>query len=409
MRNNTTVALTLWSMLVLAGCATTDDVLFVTKTSLGIDFDSKPASASIAYDRTEGYIAPRYDNGEIPPVVASIKSDAKIFNPKISQVYATGDAAVIAVSECPKVTLAALDPKGPTDTKDGSDKNDCPKVTPPTTPYTQKKLKGEKKLMFFGTTTTTGMKVGFTTYVPDSFVFGFRRKEYSFIPLGTERIYEAVPSTDACKAICASWNEEKTKVSGCSCVKEEYDVYPSVLASIDTAANAGELKQPDMPESATSQSPEPETASTQPASQPNQDKQTSLSHSQFFATGRAARELAANPAISKAFKAQAVRSLGAEQQAEIVWKENEKIAEIVAFFTDTTGELKKTELDSCVSHLIETDGIDANAGNRLKTQVKTREQLEDLLKKSFDKLGKPLSENLNENCKAGDGNVGNGN
>jgi hypothetical protein len=232
----------LWWMLALTGCATTTDVLFVTKASIGIDFDAKPASASIGYDRTEGYIAPRYDNGEIPPVVASIRSDGGIFNPKIRQVYATGDAAVIAVSEDPKAVLTALDPES----SDGK---------------TKKKLKGEKKLMFFGTSTTTGLKVGFTTYVPDSFVFGFKRKEYSFIPLGEQE------DTDG----------------------TTYDVYPSVLASIDTAANAGT------------------------ADKEGVKGDTSLSNSQFFATGRAARELAAKPTINKAFIAQATTSLRAEQ------------------------------------------------------------------------------------------------
>ena len=73
-------------------------------------------------------------------------------------------------------------------------------------------------------------------------------------------------------------------------LKEEYDVYPSVLASIDTAANAGTADETGAPSS-----------------------DTSLSHSQFFATGRAARELAANPAVNKAFIAQATESLGAEE------------------------------------------------------------------------------------------------
>jgi hypothetical protein len=38
--------------------------------------------------------------------------------------------------------------------------------------------------MFFGTQTTLGIKIGFTTTYPDSFVFGYKRKEASLIPLG---------------------------------------------------------------------------------------------------------------------------------------------------------------------------------------------------------------------------------
>jgi hypothetical protein len=114
--------------------------------------------------------------------------------------------------------------------------------------------------MFFGTTTTTGLKVGFTSYLPDSFLFGFKRKEYSFIPLGK---------------VSESEDDNGT-------VTEAHDVYPSVLASIDTAANV---------------------------STTGEKGDTSLISSQFFATGRAARKLAANDAVSNAFKAEAKRGL----------------------------------------------------------------------------------------------------
>jgi len=229
------IALTISAFLSLAGCASPDTVVFVTKTSIGIDFDSKPATASIAYDRIEGYIGPRYDNGEIPPVVASIKSDGNIFNPKIHQIYATGEAAEIAVSADQAKSF----------TEATKSKN---------------KLKGNKKLMFFGTTTTTGMKVGFTTSLPDSIVFGFKRKEYSFIPLG---IGEEIITRDGVT------------------VAEKFDIYPAVIASIDTAA----------------------------ASQTNAPELTNV---QFFATGFAALELAAKPEIGQAFAEQATRALSIE-------------------------------------------------------------------------------------------------
>jgi hypothetical protein len=217
------------TLLVLGGCASPDHVLFVTKTSIGIDFDSKPATASLAYDRIEGYVAPRYANGEIPPVVASVKSDGKIFNPTIRQVYATGDAAVIATSG---------------------------KVSGRSRP-----MQGARELMFFGTTTTTGVKVGFTASLPDSFIFGFKRKEFSYIPLAT-----IGSGADA------------------------YDVYPSVLASIDTAANVSADGKTDS---------------------------TSLTNSQFFATGKAARQLAATPMISDGFKSIAREAI-LKQQAKAV-------------------------------------------------------------------------------------------
>ncbi|WP_291982989.1 hypothetical protein [Candidatus Accumulibacter sp. ACC005] len=223
MRDYANVTLMVGSILVVAACAAPDHVLFVTKTSIGIDLDSKPASASLAYDRVEGYMGPRYDNGEIPPVIASVKSDGAIFNPRIRQVYATGDAAEIVVKA--RADPAPSTERGP-------------------------KLSGGKKLMFFGTATTTGLKVGFTTGLPDSLTFGFRRKEFSYIPIGT------VGTGD-----------------------DAYDVYPSILASIDTAATAG-------------------TAS-----------ETGLRNAQFFATGQAARFLATNAQVRMDFENQAERSM----------------------------------------------------------------------------------------------------
>lgn len=262
MRHARAATLTAGITLALAGCASSDHVLFVTKTSIGIDFDSKPATASLAYDRIEGYVAPRYANGEIPPVVASVKSDGQIFSPAIRQVYATGDAAVIATGGKPSGR--------------------------------SRPMKGTRKLMFFGTTTTTGIKVGFTTSMPDSFVFGFKRKEFSYIPLGT------VGTGDTA-----------------------YDVYPSVLASIDTAANV---------------------------SIDGKTVDTSLTNSQFFATGKAARQLAATPMITDGFKAIAREAI-LKQQAQAVEERQTAddsigtlLGNVLASFTDeeTTAGQKKS-------------------------------------------------------------------
>lgn len=161
-------------VVLIAGCTHTDKAIFVTSTSLSLlEGDSKPPGASIAYKRIEGYLGPNNADGTAPPVIASIQSDGKIFNPKIRQLYATGAAANAAASgtDC--------------DYRNAASKESKPKY------------------MFFGTSTTTGISVGTTSNVPDSFVFGFKRKELSVIPL-----------------------VEKETLDGY--------VYPSVLASIDT-------------------------------------------------------------------------------------------------------------------------------------------------------------------------------
>lgn len=147
---------------IICGCATKNSVLFVTKTSLGVDVDTKPATLSVAYTRDEGYIGPRYDNGAVPPVVAKIMTDKGVFNAKVRQIYATGNAAIGLTSD--------------------------------QQPVCNLELKGEKKAMFFGTSTTTGLKVSFTGYAPDSFSFGFKRKEFTYIPIGTYKGTDKYPS-----------------------------------------------------------------------------------------------------------------------------------------------------------------------------------------------------------------------
>lgn len=134
----------------LSGCSTS--AYFVTKTSLAIvDVDSTPGGASIAYDRVEGLSAPLNDNGTLPPVVAKIQTDGNLLKAKVKQIYATGDAAEMIAAGSVKSKSAG---------------------------------KGDRQAVaFFGTSTTTGLKVGFSPAgVPDSFLLGFKRKEISVVP-----------------------------------------------------------------------------------------------------------------------------------------------------------------------------------------------------------------------------------
>ncbi len=194
--------------LAVSGCASTDKVVFVTSTSIGINVDNTPPTASIAYDRTEGFIGPRYPNGGIPAVVASIKTGGSVFNPKIRQVYATGAAAVAATGNPP---LDSLPLEGSRD---------------------------DARLVFFGTTTTLGLKASFSENpIPDSVVIGYKRKEFSVIPIASRTV--------------------DGKAS---------HVYPSVFGSIDSTIESRELEK------------------------------TGLSVQQFFATGTAAEALAGSEA-----------------------------------------------------------------------------------------------------------------
>lgn len=139
----------------LSGCIGTDSAVFVTKSSIGIDVETKPPQVSLAYDRTEGFFGPRYEDGSIPPVIASIRTDGGIFDPRVKQVYATGAAANILADPAQPVRSNTLSASA-------------------------------AKPMFFGTSTTLGFKVSFgtDTKLPESVTFGYKRKEASFIPIG---------------------------------------------------------------------------------------------------------------------------------------------------------------------------------------------------------------------------------
>jgi hypothetical protein len=154
----------------------------------------------------------------MPPVVAFIETNAAVINPTTEQVYATGAAAVNILLD------------------EGQ-----PVKEPPTD------LSGDKKLMFFGTTTTGGLKVGFTAQFPDSFLFGFRRKEYSLIPLGTKPVDDKDRDGDGKPDII--------------------DIYPSVLAYLKIDAKA------------------------------SSQEETAFFAKQFFATGEAAALLAQEPEV----------------------------------------------------------------------------------------------------------------
>lgn len=175
----------------VSGCANV--VTFVTSSSIGIDADSTTQAASIAYDRTDGYLAPRYPNGSVPPVVSSLNSSLAIFEPQISQVYATGKAALtLSAANAGQVARCV--------TNDGDFQVD------------NKDSAQNTRVMFFGTSTTFGLKLGFSSAGATSLSLGYKRKEASIIPMGTKT--EGGKTTDAYPSVIASINLRVTPSSG---------------------------------------------------------------------------------------------------------------------------------------------------------------------------------------------------
>lgn len=142
--------------MLLGACASADNAVFVTKTSLGLDVDSTPPAANVGYDRVEGYLGPRYETGTVPSVAGMFESNGGLLDRKVRQTYATGSAAHI-------VTSAS---------------NSTPRFSTET-------FAGKRETMFFGTSTNLGINLAFGTQGISAFNFGFKRKEVSTIPVAT--------------------------------------------------------------------------------------------------------------------------------------------------------------------------------------------------------------------------------
>lgn len=144
------------ALALLAGCAGTDRVVFVTGTQIDLGYDAALGNLNIGYDRNELVVGPADPrNGTLPPVYAYIASDIGIVQTSVKQLYATGQAAV-SIAKAPPQTV------------------NCGASPPPG---------GPRKVMVFGTTTHFGLKAHFVNQAPDSVSLGFKRKEFSILPV----------------------------------------------------------------------------------------------------------------------------------------------------------------------------------------------------------------------------------
>lgn len=237
----------------LAACSDgKENVFFITSTQVDIGYDASIGNLNIGYDRNELMIGPAYvETGGLPPVAAALTSNLSIIEPKVSQVYATGNAAIIATSETDH-TEAQIDASCGTRTAGtpaagaGSAGNDT-EVVPPDTVVDwvgcSNRLTGPRRVAVFGTSSNLGLKVGYDATGATSVSVGYKRREMSAIPLMPEQGRRSDTS----------------------------DRYASVLGSIEI-----------------------DTTIANPQG-------TKAELGQFFATGRAAEQLATRPNVRSAF------------------------------------------------------------------------------------------------------------
>lgn len=83
-------------LMVLGGCAIGyDTMMFVSKTNAGFEVDTQPPSFQVSLDRLEAVVAPSYEGGQTPPVLASFqaKGTGGLLSVGLGSAFAAGDAA----------------------------------------------------------------------------------------------------------------------------------------------------------------------------------------------------------------------------------------------------------------------------------------------------------------------------
>lgn len=324
------------AVLFVSGCSVFDGLIFVTKSSIGLDMDSIPPATDLSVDRQEGVLSPTFEGGQTPPIMGSFKSSTnpflRFFGMGIATTYATGDAAVVMAKlystsddEVTKLTKHTRSQEGYWTSRDTFLRNQLssdialtekPKsyqsvlsrllnfLYQPSNKSEQDQdihtdrfvEPGESKLLVFSTDTLLGVKVQYDGTVagvpfPTGIQVGFNRKEFSWAPLGlcsrpkVSNVPAYIASGDILTASASTENISKIKgeivPSSKACDKidemagpKEWVVKtPSLLATYDSKANLTEAN--------------------------GDDNEVRLL--QYFATGEAATQLAFNHQVRQKF------------------------------------------------------------------------------------------------------------
>ena len=178
-------------MATLSGCAGYNHVLFMTKSNAGLDVDASPPTAEINISRKELVIAPNFEGGQTPPVVASFGS--QLGNAKdapgrfffgADQTFSGGDAAV-TLAECYNLPSNDCWKRDSTLTLRTEPENAIP--SNPVQKFVKGLQKpGQVKPFIFGTDTQFGLKVawnGVGGVYPETLKLGYNRKEFALAPV----------------------------------------------------------------------------------------------------------------------------------------------------------------------------------------------------------------------------------
>ncbi len=238
------------TLLLLPGCAGYDRMLFFTKTNVGLDLDTTPATVDATVARREGVIAPTFEEAKTPPVLASFRSDQSGFFR-----FFTGIASSFAVGDAAETMAELYDERDSDESADSSlhlMKKPSGGFWKPE-PFEVDDDEGFIAPLIFGTDSSFGLKVawsgtgmGFSTLR-----FGFNRKELAWAPV--------------------TLSERSGEENG-----YKYTVkVPSLLATVDNTSTLGKLYSRELG-----------------ATGNGGGGEFDIQYLQFFATGKAATNLA---------------------------------------------------------------------------------------------------------------------
>lgn len=331
----------------LTGCVGYNSALFMTKTNVGLDVDSKPATLEISLARREGVIAPAFEGGATPPVLASfaIEPGAHVpLFPRISQTFAGGNASVAMASLYGSTNAP---PYNPTNYNSTLWLREEPK--PKVLGVSVKMPKpGTVKPFVFGTDTSFGLKVawsGLTAQFPDTVRLGLNRKEFALAPVFLSHSETNRGLTNAIRM-------------------------PSFLATLDNSTDVGSPQK------------------------------TSVRHIQYFATGLAADNMALHPQVRQAMLQRLDPEAPAKAEAFIrgqediaraqakVGQEYKDVDRIIAWVKTGSDQVDKAKLQQ----LIPNTGLNQKWVDRYSSGPAT--DLETALKGKYRSSVSKLVENI---------------
>lgn len=280
------------------GCvAGYNSLLFTTKTNVGFAVETKPPEINLDIGRQELLLAPTYEEGKTPPVMASFRFDSeKVFNNYLGSAFATGDAAVamarlydaedgpVAKETVWQIVPDAEEVKGnagaggdadaeggkPTEGwKQLEEKFDSSvrlKTKPKMPWFVPREELGAVRPVLFGTDTSFGFKAswsGMESVLPDYVRLAYQRRELAFAAVTIGHDVEG--------------EGDNRKITG---IKART---PSLLATVDVKTEVGKFLD------------------------------TKLEYLQYFASGRAATALAMRQKVRAAM----IRRLDPEQEFEL--------------------------------------------------------------------------------------------